>query len=249
LQNKDDSFIHPPRPAQRNWLINKALAEFAEELKALHALAMRFVPGSQADQPLVDRQHDDLSDKQIMEDWQIPLMEAMAEIVTETHGDVLEIGFGRGISASFIQNCEVRSHTIVECNEAIVARFEAWKSNYPEQDIRLIEGRWQDTTDQFDLYDGIFFHTYPLTEEEYLAEAVNSVTFAAHFFPTAARYLKEGGIFTYLTNEIDSLSRAQQRLIFQYFSTYTLYPIALTLPVDIQDAWWADSMVVIKAVK
>ena len=70
LQIKDDSFIHPPRPAQRNWLINKALVEFAEELKALHALAMRFVPGSQADRPVADRLHDDLSDNQIMEDWQ-----------------------------------------------------------------------------------------------------------------------------------------------------------------------------------
>ena len=32
----------------------------------------------------------------IWEDWQLPLMQAMAGIVTETHGEVLEIGFGRG---------------------------------------------------------------------------------------------------------------------------------------------------------
>ncbi len=38
-----------------------------------------------------------------MEDWQTPLMQAMARHVTETHGDVLEIGFGRGVSAEFIQ--------------------------------------------------------------------------------------------------------------------------------------------------
>lgn len=249
LQIKDDTFINPPQPAQRGWLLNKALTEFAADLKALDQVAQRFVPGSEAAPSAVDRLHDDLSDEQIMEDWQIPLMAAMAEIVTETHGDVLEVGFGRGISADLIQAGGVKSHTIVECNEAIIARFAAWKSKHPGQDIRLIEGRWQDTVAQFGRYNGIFFHTYPLSEEEYVAEAVNSATFAAHFFPTAARHLKEGGIFTYLTHEIDSLSRAQQRLIFQYFREFTLRPVALSLPAHIKDAWWADSMVVVKAIK
>jgi guanidinoacetate N-methyltransferase len=249
LQIKDDGFITPPQPSQRNWLLNKALTEFAADLKAQDELASRFVPGSASDPSAVDRQHGDLSDEQIMEDWQIPLMEAMAEIVTETHGDVLEVGFGRGVSADLIQAGGVRSHTIVECNETIVGRYEEWREKYPGRDVRLIQGRWQDTIDQLALYDGIFFHTYPLTEEEYLAEAVNSVTFAAHFFPTAAQHLRTGGIFTYLTHEIDSLSRPQQRLLFQYFNEFSLRPVALNVPPNTKDAWWADSMVVIKAVK
>ena len=52
-----------------------------------------------------------------MEDWQTPLMKAMARHVTESHGDVLEVGFGRGVSAELIQRLGVASHTIVEPND------------------------------------------------------------------------------------------------------------------------------------
>lgn len=250
LQIKDDQFIRPPTEGQRTWLLNRLMNETTEELQHLDAVARRFVPGGAASEPVGDRTQAVLSETQIMEDWQIPLMRAMAAIVAETHGEVLEIGFGRGVSADFIQAEGVRSHTIVEVNDAIVAElFQPWRAGYADRDIRLIHGKWQETIHQFGRYDGIFFHTYPLTEAEFVAEAVNSVTFAAHFFPTAAAHLKEGGIFTYLTHEIDSFSRAHQRLVLHYFREFTLRPVPLSLPPDLKDAWWADSMMVVKAVK
>ena len=46
LEIKNEEFIRPPRDAQRNWLLNRALAEFADELNALHASAARFVAGA-----------------------------------------------------------------------------------------------------------------------------------------------------------------------------------------------------------
>ena len=185
-----------------------------------------------------------------MEDWQVPIMRAMADVATETHGDVLEIGFGRGVASTFLQEGGVRSHTVVECNDSVVERFHEWKAGYPTQDIRLLHGRWQDVDAEMGLYDGIFFHTYPLNEEEVMAYVHKSTTFAEHFFDTAARHLKDGGCFTYLTNEIDSFSRAHQRSLFSHFSSFTLSLVGpLMLPVDVKDAWWADSMVVVKAVK
>jgi guanidinoacetate N-methyltransferase len=130
-----------------------------------------------------------------------------------------------------------------------VDNFQRWKKQYPEQDIVLIHGKWQDVTDQLELYDGIFFHTYPLNETEWVDYIAHSTTFAEHFFPTAVDHLRQGGIFTYLTNEIDSFSRAHQRLVFRYFNSLTLQVVPLSLPANLKDAWWADSMVVIKAVK
>ena len=44
LEIKNEGFIRPPRDSQRNWLLNKAVAEFADNLQALDALAARFVP-------------------------------------------------------------------------------------------------------------------------------------------------------------------------------------------------------------
>ena len=123
IEIKNPDFISPPREAQRNWLLNRALNELAMDLNAIDDIARRFVAGSEP-VALEDRSQKRLEDHEIMEDWQRPLMEAMAEVACETGGDVLEIGFGRGIAATCIQELGVRSHTIIECNEAVAARFE-----------------------------------------------------------------------------------------------------------------------------
>jgi guanidinoacetate N-methyltransferase len=245
---KNDGYIRPPRESQRNWLLNQAINEFILDLEHYNEISDHFVPGD-PDVKLDDRTQSALKDEEIMEDWQVPIMRAMASKVTQKHGDILEIGFGIGASATYIQEAGVRSHTIVECNDSVVERYELWKENYPGKDIQLIHGLWQETTDQFEMYDGIFFHTYPLNESEYLENIANSVTYAGHFFPTASAHLREGGVFTYLTNEIDSFSRAHQRLLFNYFTNIELEVVHFEIPTDVKDAWWSNSMVVIKAIK
>jgi guanidinoacetate N-methyltransferase len=243
----DDGFIRPPRESQRSWVVNRALAEFADELRHLDGVAARFVAGREH-AGLPDRATAPLRDDEIMEDWQIPVMKAMADIAGAAHGDVLEVGFGRGISATFLQDAGVRSHTIVECNPSVIERFDAWRARLPpERHITLVEGRWQDVTDRLGEYDAAFFHTYPLDEEEY-ADVARNVTFAAPFFPVAAAHLRPGGVFTYLTNEADALGRAHQRLLFEHFREVRLRRLApLALPADSADDLWADSMVLIGA--
>lgn len=248
LEIKNEDFIRPPRDAQRNALLNNALNELSDNLQALDKSAARFVPGK-AQISLDDRTQKILLDEEIMEEWQIPLMQAMAEVVTETHGNILEIGFGYGVSATFIQEQGVLSHTIIECNDAVVETFFKWKELFKENKIRLVHGLWQDTIDDLELFDGIFFHTYPLNEEEYMKYVHGKTTFAEHFFETAAKHLRPGGILTYFSNEIDSLGRGHQRALFKHFSSFALKMIDLELPDDINDTWWADSMVIVKAVK
>jgi len=249
LQITDSGFLKTPRPSQRNWLLNRCLREFADELVHLDALAESFVSGRDG-LSIADRATVPLSDAEIMEDWQIPVMQAMVDAVCGDRGDILEIGFGRGVASEMIQKQHVNSHTIVECNPSVIERFHSWRGQRLDADIQLLEGRWQDRTDELSEYDGIFFHTYPLNEEEFVDHVVQSVTFAAHFFPTAAAHLRGGGVFTYLTNESDSLSRAHQRLLFRYFDSVTLSKVnELEIPDDTQDAMWTDSMVVVRAVR
>ena len=249
MEIKDESFIKPPRDSQRNSILNRAINEFAADLHALHHVSKKFVEGSLDPGLNADRSEIELTDDQIMEDWQFPVMQAMAEVVCESHGDILEIGFGRGISSSMIQAQQVKSHTIIECNPTIFERFDEWKAQQSGQNIVMIEGMWQDTLDQLALYDGIFFHTYPLNESEYMEYVHGKVTFAEHFFSTASKYLRTGGVFTYFSNEIDSLSRWHQRSLFQYFNEVSIKVIPLELPNDIKDTWWADSMAIVKAIK
>jgi guanidinoacetate N-methyltransferase len=245
---QDDQFIRPPHDAQRNWLLNRFLREAGDDLQALDTIARRFVPGAPRDLP-ADMRTADLSDDDIMEDWQLPLMDAMAAIAARAGGDVLEVGFGRGVSASLIQRHGVRSHTIIECNPHVVARFERWREAYGDRDVRIVSGLWQDVIGSLGHFDAVFFHTYALDEDEAIELVARSVTFAAHFFPVAATHLRTGGVFTYLSNEIDTLGRAHQRLLFDHFSAVRLQRVALRVPPNVRDAWWADSMVVVEAVK
>ena len=181
LEIKTEDFIRPPRDAQRNALLNNALNEFSDNLQALDKLAVGFVPGK-LQIALEDRTQKILSDDEIMEEWQIPLMQAMAEVVTESHGNILEIGFGCGISATMIQEQQVLSHTIIECNDSVVERYLEWKELFKDKKINLVHGLWQDTIDDLGFFDGIFFHTYPLNQEEYMQNVHGRSTFAEHFF-------------------------------------------------------------------
>jgi amino acid adenylation domain-containing protein len=252
LHLTSDQFIAPPRDIQRDWIVSKALQEFTSDLLHMDGVTRRFVHG-QAENGSAGGNgsppHIGLGTREIMEDWQIPIMAAMAKVATEQGGDVLEVGFGRGISASLIQQYQPRSHTIVECDNDVINAFRQWNKQYPDREIRLLEGKWQDVRERLGTYDGIFFHTSTTTEEDFVEHVVRSVTYAEHFFPTAAKHLRKGGVFTYLTLEIDSFSRAHQRLVLKYFDSLTLSVQSLALPDDCQDLWWADSMVVAKAVK
>ncbi|MCG2590805.1 class I SAM-dependent methyltransferase [Rhodohalobacter sulfatireducens] len=253
LDIKDDHFIDPPKLAQRNAVINRALKEFCADLNALHEQTKNFVPGETSANDFVgfaEREQAQLSDQEIMEDWQIPLMEAMAKAITNRGGDILEIGFGRGVSADIIQKYPIESHTIIECNTSVIEEyFNPWKAAYPDKEIRLVEGLWQDTIDELGSFDGIFFHTYPLNEDEYMEYVHASITFAEHFFCYASEHLKPGGAFTYFSNEIQSVGREHQHLLLKHFSSFNVSVLPLDLPENVKDTWWADSIVVIKATK
>ena len=245
----DDEFIRPPSNIQRNALLNQAMKEFAADLDELDRQAREFVTGDLNPGLMSDRTQGQLSDEQIMERWQIPIMQAMAEIVAESSGDVMEIGFGRGVASSMIQEQGVKSHTIIECNDTIVERFNIWKKQYAGSKLKIVHGLWQDTIDSLGLFDGIFFHTYPLNQEEYLKYVKDSITFAEHFFKTASDHLKPGGVFTYFSSEIYSLSRAHQKALFRNFSSISTSLVKLDIPEDVKDTWWSDSMVIVKATK
>ncbi len=248
LHLKDEDFINPPQFTQKNTILNQMMKEFSMDVLAMDehtkAFSKALISGN-----FEDRTQLTLSDHEIMEDWQTPMMKTMARYVGETKGDVLEIGFGRGVSSSFIQDYPLKSHTIIECNHSIVDRFHEWKKQFKGRDIRIVEGLWQDTIEDLDLFDAIFFHTYPLNDEEYMNYVHGGITFAGHFFEHAAAHLKKGGVFTYLTTEIDSLSRAHQRLLFKFFKSFSLETVAIDIPPSVRDAFWSNTMVAVKAVK
>lgn len=260
LEAREDRFTRFPSPFQKEWMLGRALREFADDLEHLDALSEHLVLGLERP-PIRDdwessaaaRDASELviQGQQVMQSWEQPLMERMARAAASRGGDVLEVGFGMGISASFIVEAGVRSYTVIECNDAVIAGFERWRARYPGTEIRLVRGRWQDVSDQLGMYDGILFDTYPLSQDEYLRNEVNGRAYshAGEFFPLAAAKLRPGGVFTYFTCEIDSLSRGHQRLLMRHFDSFQVSVVrGLAPPVGCQ-YWWASSMAMVTATR
>ena len=93
----------------------------------------------------------------IMMDWEHPIMSASAAYITEGGGDILEIGFGMGISANYIQSHSISSHTIIEPHPQMVEKAVEWSNG--KSNVTIISQSWADVTGSLGTYDGIFYDT------------------------------------------------------------------------------------------
>ena len=94
--------------------------------------------------------------REVMMSWEAPIMEKSAEYICDSKGDILEIGFGMGICADYIQSQGVNSHTIVEIHPQIIEKLKVWADG--KDNVTIIEGDWNSVN--LDTYDGIFLDTY-----------------------------------------------------------------------------------------
>jgi len=120
----------------------------------------------------------------VMMSWETDLMKQHAKRVTQNRGDVLEIGFGMGISAQYIQEYGCTSHTIVELHPDILIRLQDWAKDKPN--IKIIHGDWFELQDIIcqNKYDGIFYD----------ADCSNNPKFRKTIVD---KTLKQHGVFTY----------------------------------------------------
>lgn len=131
----------------------------------------------------------------VMEDWETPYMKDLAEIATSKGGKVLELGFGMGISAGFIQEYDIEEHIIIEANAEVAQKAREFAQEAKHK-TTILEGFWEEVIDEIPdgTLSGILFDTYPLTEEEVYQNHFN-------FFECAYKKLKSGGVFTYYSDE------------------------------------------------
>ena len=122
---------------------------------------------------------------EVMMDWEAPIMEKSAEYVCHNKGDVLEIGFGMGICADYIQAQGVNSHTIVEIHPQIIDKLKIWAED--KSNVTIVEGDWN-SVDGLSVYDGIFLDTFG-------DDSLDS------FKSFSLSKIKDGGRITYWNNE------------------------------------------------
>lgn len=95
---------------------------------------------------------------EVMMGWESSIMQASANYVCEGGGDILEIGFGMGMAADYIQANSIASHTIVEIHPQIIEKAKEWASGKPN--VTIVEGDWYDVKDSLPAYDGVFYDTW-----------------------------------------------------------------------------------------
>ena len=109
-------------------------------------------------------------EQEVMMDWEDTLMSASAAYVTQNGGDILEIGFGMGISAGYIQSHSISSHTICENHPQIIPLALEWAAERPNATV--ITGSWYGNLDILSTYDGVFYDTYGDTDLQFFTSSL-----------------------------------------------------------------------------
>src|SRR3989442_58985 len=77
---------------------------------------------------------------QVMMEWEKSYMQACIDAL-QPAGDVLEVGFGCGYSATHIQTYHPKSHTIIEYHPTVAQKAREWSKAYSH--VTIIEDTWQ----------------------------------------------------------------------------------------------------------
>jgi protein arginine N-methyltransferase 2 len=120
--------------------------------------------------------------RSVMMDWEDSLMSASAAYVCQNGGDILEIGFGMGISAGYIQSHSISSHTIIENHPDIIPRAQAWASE--KSNVTIVTGSWFSVRSNLSTYDGLFYDTFEDNDEVEFSSSLSSL-------------VKQGGVATW----------------------------------------------------
>lgn len=163
-------------------------------------------------QPLFTEKSLLIKSYQVMQRWEDGYMKSLAAIATSQGGNVLEVGFGMGISAGYIQKSKkIQSHTVIECHPAVIASAKSrFKKELASGRMKLLEGFWENVTPNLPdkSYDGILFDSCPLDS------GVEFFQFFP-FFQEAYRLLKDDGIFTYFSDEATEISKVHKKELTQ----------------------------------
>ena len=110
------------------------------------------------------------------------------DTVCENNGDILEIGFGAGITADKIQNHNINTHTIIEKDEFFFNELLKWAKH--KHNINTIKGDWITSIPKDKKYDGIFLDLWHKKEDYKYRETL---------FNTLQPHVKPGTIFVCAT--------------------------------------------------
>eukprot|EP01001_Neometanema_parovale_P009418 NODE_565_length_2312_cov_275.687072_g537_i0.p1 GENE.NODE_565_length_2312_cov_275.687072_g537_i0~~NODE_565_length_2312_cov_275.687072_g537_i0.p1 ORF type:complete len:545 (+),score=107.37 NODE_565_length_2312_cov_275.687072_g537_i0:473-2107(+) len=139
----------------------------------------------------INDDHEEISDQPLMERWEKPYMEALADEAVGNGGVVLEVGFGLGLAAHRIQRHDnVTEHIIIESNPSVAQSLKAFAREHSNVTPKI--GKWQEVIKTLPKHsvDRIFYNAYADNKTEL---HIHQFLFAKE----AWEILKPGGTFVY----------------------------------------------------
>ena len=166
---------------------------------------------------------------EVMSDWEDPIMVKHAEVVTKNGGDILEFGFGMGISATHIQSHDINSHTIIEINDEVYERLLVWAEDKPN--VIPIKGDWADSIPDKQ-YDAVFYDPY--------GDMMNKRGFPFLIAP----YCKEGTILSWYNNILrpSSIYSEGYEKVFHYLNNDRIvyHEVEVEIPDNARIQWYLE---------
>ena len=166
---------------------------------------------------------------EVMSEWEDPIMVKHGEIVTKNGGDILEFGFGMGISATHIQSHDINSHTIIEINDDVYERLLIWAEDKPN--VIPIKGDWADSIPD-KKYDAIFYDPY--------GDMRNKPNFPWLIAP----YCKEGTILSWYNNllQTSSIYSSGYSNVHHYWDNdrISYHEVELEIPDEARIKWYLE---------
>jgi len=92
-----------------------------------------------------------------IEKWKIRYLDLLIKAL-KPKGDVLEVGFRSSQAADKIEECQPKSHTIIEGNPKYLEMAKAWAKNHPN--VKIISEDWEKALPKLGTFDAIFFNAY-----------------------------------------------------------------------------------------
>lgn len=130
----------------------------------------------------------DQEGRSVMMEWERPIMEYQAKVISGPGKDVLNVGFGMGIVDTYIQSHGPNTHTIIELHPDVYFHMlsEGWLK---KPGVIPLFGDWRAYLEHLPRYDGIYIDTWNEEFDDFLRYAPN--------------LLKEGGVLTFFNNIVN----------------------------------------------
>jgi guanidinoacetate N-methyltransferase len=148
----------------------------------------------------------------VMHRGESPLMKKFAETGCINGGDILEIGFGMGISANYVQLNNIKSHTIIEIHPEIYNNAIEWAKD--KKNVKVILGSWETIIPTLQQkFDGILHDTHIDYKSRDFLNYIkpvcreNCVVVFAFFKDNQNKHIYDAEIFKFTNEEYEKLPK------------------------------------------